>query len=118
MGLIGGDIATNNVNSSVVLAKIKDSNSNTVDGSGIMANTTTSNSQMATNNSTAANEEVSNVDLCAASTPDRNNLTSTNNETLRYFDIDYASDTFDLSMADKNAISLHHYLNGFKELMK
>ena len=40
------------------------------------------------------------------------------NETSKYFDIDYACNTFHESMNDKNAISLNHYLNGFKELMK
>lgn len=36
----------------------------------------------------------------------------------RCFDIDFAGQSFIDSMVDRNAISLHHYLNGFKELMK
>lgn len=39
-------------------------------------------------------------------------------EATKYFDIDYASKTFEVSMVDKNAIQLHSYINGFKELMK
>lgn len=34
------------------------------------------------------------------------------------FDIDYATKLFEDSMADKEAISLQLYLNGFKEMMK
>lgn len=69
-----------------------------------------------TNSSSTGNS--TKVDPCHLPTPDRNNVTNGNNETSKYFDIDYASKTFQDSMVDKNAISLHHYLNGFKELMK
>lgn len=97
------------------------------------ATTATNNSTMAlnknnNNNSTlmaSVNEEVtSKEDPCAVATPyirlqtNSNNQTSSTNETSKYFDIEYACKTFEDSMADKNAILLHHYLNGFKELMK
>lgn len=91
-----------------------------------MANTTAADLQTApsnndnttaTSNSSTGDEASRNP--CPTPTPDRNLITNTtNNDTMRYFDIDYASTTFEESMKDKSAISLHHYLNGFKELMK
>lgn len=69
-----------------------------------------------TNSSSIVNQ--AKIDHCITPTPDRNNATNSNNEISKYFDIDYASKTFQDSMVDKTAISLHHYLNGFKELMK
>lgn len=72
-----------------------------------------------TNNDKQANSNATTPfaqEPCPLPTPDRNNQTA--NETSKYFDIDYAIKTFQDSMEDKNAISLHHYLNGFKELMK
>lgn len=62
-------------------------------------------------------------DPCASSQEALDKLSSSPssgavNETARHFDIDYASKTFEDSMADRNSISLNHYLNGFKELMK
>lgn len=70
----------------------------------VVANETTNNGSSAVNSTKA--------DPCISPTPDRKN------ETSKYFDIDYASRTFQESMVEKGAISLHHYLNGFKELMK
>ncbi|KAG9508907.1 Ceramide-1-phosphate transfer protein, partial [Fragariocoptes setiger] len=36
---------------------------------------------------------------------------------LRGFDIDYAADQFQTAMSNRNAITLHHYLLGFRELL-
>lgn len=47
-----------------------------------------------------------------------NATASPNGDLSTYFDIELASRSFESSMMDRNAISLHHYLLGFKELMK
>lgn len=114
------------------MAKVEDIERKNITGGSVIApNATTEIGQMAANTynisnsskspnkiDTSGEANVAQGNLCATTTPDRNNLTASGNETTRYFDIDYASKTFEESMADKNAISLHHYLNGFKELMK
>lgn len=112
-----------------VLAKIKNSELDSITGESNSLSTptttipTTINSslgglQMA--NSASANN-ISNEDAqdrgpCKTITSFKNKMPS--NETSKYFDIDYASKIFEESMADKNAISLDHYLEGFKELLK
>lgn len=78
------------------------------------ASTKPEQTSMSSANSSDATTQVTTNEPCALPTPDRN----TANDTSKYFDIDYAIRAFEESMVDKNAISLHHYLNGFKELMK
>ena len=133
-------IENNNDLNTVSLAKIKNSDSNVAGGGDIeLANITTTTPDSSaisttnninsitndslgsqqTNMSSNSNElEQPQAKPCPMPTPDRNQLSAAANETSKYFDIDYAATTFQSSMADKNAISLHHYLNGFKELMK
>jgi len=143
-----GDTGQNNNSLIVVLAKIKSTEGNIVERVDNTSASTTpdesiggletaNNNQISGNNilgndlsisqlsgsgmnsgksETVAKDEKKSGDHCPAPTPDRNSVS--NNETSKYFDIDYAIKTFEDSMVDKDAISLHHYLNGFKELMK
>lgn len=60
---------------------------------------------------------------CQSTAPTKNSMpinesSSSATTNSRYFDLDYAGNVFQDSMSDKNAISLDHYLEGFKELMK
>lgn len=122
-----GQSTANSINNTIggseqtILAKIKDislpkttSKTNNTATDQPMASET---SNEATTNSSSPGDSTK-PDPCLSLTPDRNNATNGNNEKSKYFDIDYASKTFQDSMVDKDAISLHHYLNGFKELMK
>lgn len=112
-----GTLVSNNNNVNLLKSQVA-ANNNLID------NSINHNMNSTSSNSTSANnQDHATVSLQPCPIPDSDKVAnstslSNSNETARYFDIDYAVNTFQDSMADKNAISLYHYLNGFKELMK
>lgn len=118
----GGGMA-NTVSTTDINSQMAHSNNNLINDSNISTMNDTTNSTSSSSsisNSSSSSQDASHESPCPLAEIDKvvNTTNPNSNDTMRYFDIDYAVKTFQDSMVDRNSISLYHYLNGFKELMK